>query len=49
MGTPLKIKIRQLIKEVKCKHLNCTYKLRGCGYSDFILGECQDCGKMWVE
>lgn len=49
MGTPLKIKIRKFMKEMKCPHLNYSRRSIWCGVQDFIRCECEDCGKVWIE
>lgn len=49
MGTPLKIKIRRFMKELKCPHVAYSGKVVHCGYQEFTRYECKDCGKVWIE
>lgn len=46
---PIKVKLREFIKELKCSHKQYTRDSRRCGFQDFIYCECKNCGKTWVE
>lgn len=49
MGTPLKVKLRRFLKELKCPHKSYISRGRGCGNLTFVECECVKCGKVWIE
>lgn len=49
MSKPIKVKIKQVIKESLCLHKDITYRVRLMGDRDYILCECKKCGKRWTE
>ena len=46
---PIKVKLREFMKELKYSHKKYTRINRHCGFQDFICCECKKCGKTWVE
>ena len=49
MATPLKIKFRKFMSELKCPHISYSKETKHCGFQSFVVCECNKCGKVWIE
>lgn len=49
MVMPFKIKVKNFIKEFLCFHNRVIKNYKQCGSQKFIICECLECGKVWVE
>lgn len=46
---PLKIKLRKFIKQIMCSHKDYSGKCIDTINQSFVIFECKNCGKSWVE
>lgn len=49
MSKPIKVRVRKFLKELTCLHKDFTAKTRMTGMQEFLICECNKCGKVWVE
>ena len=46
---PIKVRLREFIRELKCSHNEYTKVIRSCGFKEYVCCECKKCSKAWLE